>query len=146
MLASLMRILMRIAAAELRIGTAGAVTNNFDSSSFGFAPGIPITATVDPNAFFSGLLRGTAPINDTFGVYGLIGVTHATFDTKASILSIINVSKSDSDTSFSYGGGIEGAVANNLTLGAEYVRYIDKSSGSSHDTMDGVTATARFKF
>lgn len=73
--------------------------------------------------------KGIAPIAPTARLYGLVGVTDVDFDL-------------DRESGFSYGGGIEVDVANNLAIGADYMRYLDKSS---YD-FDAASVGLRYRF
>lgn len=73
--------------------------------------------------------KGIAPIAPTARLYGLVGMTEVDFD-------------HDSESGFSYGAGAEIDVANNLSVNADYMRYLDKSS---YD-FDAASVGLRYRF
>ncbi|PMR77819.1 porin family protein [Billgrantia endophytica] len=73
--------------------------------------------------------KGIVPISQEFRLYGLAGLTEVDFDT-------------DRESGFSYGGGAEFDVAPNLALGADYMRYLDKSDY----TFDAASVGLRYRF
>lgn len=73
--------------------------------------------------------KGILPVAPEFRLYGLAGVTEVDFDM-------------DRDSGFSYGAGAEFDVAPNLALGADYMRYLDKSEG----TFDAASVGVRYRF
>lgn len=73
--------------------------------------------------------KGIAPIAPTFRLYGLVGVTEVDFDL-------------DRESGVSYGAGAEIDVADNLAIGADYMRYLDKSS---YD-FDAASVGLRYRF
>ena len=73
--------------------------------------------------------KGIVPISQEFRLYGLAGVTEVDFDV-------------DRESDFSFGAGAEFDVAPNLAVGADYMRYLDKSDG----TFDAASVGVRFRF
>lgn len=73
--------------------------------------------------------KGIAPIAPTARLYGLVGMTEVDFDR-------------DSESGFSYGAGAEIDVANNLSVNADYMRYLDKSN---YD-FDAASVGLRYRF
>lgn len=73
--------------------------------------------------------KGIAPITPDFRVYGLVGMTEVDFDI-------------DRESGFSYGAGAEVDVADNLSIGADYMRYLDKSA---YD-FDAASVGLRYRF
>ncbi|MCS2609565.1 porin family protein [Halomonas dongshanensis] len=73
--------------------------------------------------------KGIAPITPDFRVYGLVGMTEVDFDI-------------DRESGFSYGAGAEVDVADNLAIGADYMRYLDKSA---YD-FDAASVGLRYRF
>ncbi|WP_422822691.1 outer membrane protein [Vreelandella maris] len=62
-------------------------------------------------------------------LYGLAGFTEVELD-------------SNRESGFSYGGGAEMDVAPNLSVGADYMRYLDKSDY----TFDAASVGLRYRF
>ncbi|HSH48814.1 MAG TPA: porin family protein [Halomonas sp.] len=58
--------------------------------------------------------KGILPVTDQFRFYGLAGITEVDYDM-------------DRESDFSYGAGLEFAVTPQLSVGADYMRYLDKS-------------------
>ncbi|RCV86547.1 porin family protein [Billgrantia montanilacus] len=73
--------------------------------------------------------KGIAPISQEFRLYGMVGMTEVDFDV-------------DRESGFSYGAGAEFDVAPNLAVGADYMRYLDKSD----HTFDAASVGVRFRF
>lgn len=73
--------------------------------------------------------KGILPVSPEFRVYGLAGFTEVDFD-------------ADSESGFSYGAGAEFDVAPNLAVGADYMRYLDKSD---YD-FDAASVGVRYRF
>ncbi len=76
-----------------------------------------------------GYAKGILPVSPEFRVFGLAGFTEVDFD-------------ADRESGFSYGAGAEFDVAPNLAVGADYMRYLDKSEG----TFDAASVGMRFRF
>lgn len=73
--------------------------------------------------------KGILPVADQFRLYGLAGFTEVDFDV-------------DSESGFSYGAGAEFDLTPQLALGADYMRYLDKSD---YD-FDAVSVGLRYRF
>ncbi|TFH85651.1 porin family protein [Billgrantia azerbaijanica] len=73
--------------------------------------------------------KGILPVGQQFRLYGLAGFTEVDFDV-------------DRESDFSYGAGAEFDVAPNLAVGADYMRYLDKS----HATFDAASVGVRYRF
>lgn len=73
--------------------------------------------------------KGIVPVGQEFRIFGLAGFTEVDFDT-------------DRESDFSYGAGAEFDVAPNLAVGADYMRYLDKSS----HTFDAASVGVRYRF
>ncbi|SER93564.1 outer membrane autotransporter barrel domain-containing protein/outer membrane insertion C-terminal signal [Vreelandella subterranea] len=73
--------------------------------------------------------KGIIPVAPEVRLYGLAGFTEVDFD-------------SDRESDFSYGAGAEMDVAPNVSLGADYMRYLDKSSY----TFDAASVGLRYRF
>ncbi|MFP4263396.1 MAG: porin family protein [Halomonas sp.] len=73
--------------------------------------------------------KGILPVSRDFRLYGLAGMTDVDFD-------------ADSESGFSYGAGAEYDVAPNLSLGADFVRYLDEDQ---YD-FDAASVGLRYRF
>ena len=73
--------------------------------------------------------KGIIPIAPEVRLYGLAGFTEVELD-------------SDRESGFSYGAGAEVDVAPNLSVGADYMRYLDKSDY----TFDAASVGLRYRF
>ncbi|WP_445156980.1 porin family protein [Halomonas sp. E14] len=73
--------------------------------------------------------KGILPLSQEFRLYGLVGVTEVDYDV-------------DRENGFSYGAGAEFDVAPNLAVGADYMRYLDKSD----HTFDAASVGLTFRF
>jgi hypothetical protein len=109
------------------------------------AGNLPFVLFADTDGFYSGFLKGTLPIGDDFGIYGLIGATHYVVDLAANIGPLV-YREDFNDGDVSYGGGIEARIGDALTLGAEYVKYVDDSDGGVAVDLDGITGRVQFQF
>lgn len=73
--------------------------------------------------------KGILPVAPEFRLYGLAGFTEVDFDI-------------DRESGFSYGAGAEFDVAPNLSVGADYMRYLDKSRYN----FDAASVGLRYRF
>ncbi|MCP1313540.1 MULTISPECIES: porin family protein [unclassified Halomonas] len=73
--------------------------------------------------------KGIAPIAPNVRLYGLAGMTEVDFDI-------------DRESGFSYGAGAEVDIAPNVAVGADYMRYLDKSD---YD-FDAASVGLRYRF
>ncbi|QJQ96145.1 MULTISPECIES: porin family protein [Halomonadaceae] len=73
--------------------------------------------------------KGILPIADEVRLYGLAGLTEVDFDI-------------DRTSGLSYGAGAEFDLTPNLALGADYMRYLDKSDY----TFDAASVGLRYRF
>lgn len=76
-----------------------------------------------------GYAKGILPVAPEVRLYGLVGFTEVDFDT-------------DRESSVSYGAGAEFDVAPRLSVGADYIRYLDTSDG----TFDAASVGLRYRF
>lgn len=118
-------------AAEIRGGTTGSTTILFTDH------------TVDWFVSYLGKLK--LPVNDQIGLYGLLGAS--TVKTK---LSVLGLSVTNTSTSFTFGGGGEFAVDDQLHIGAEWVSYCQNANAAS-PTFPGmdvwsISGTLRYSF
>ncbi|MBS9404554.1 porin family protein [Halomonas sp. TRM85114] len=74
--------------------------------------------------------KGILPMSREFRLYGLLGATE------------VDVSRGGSESDVSYGGGAEFDLTPNLALGADYMRYLDKSDY----TFDATSVGVKFRF
>ncbi len=73
--------------------------------------------------------KGILPVAPEFRLYGLAGFTEVDYDI-------------DRESGFSYGAGAEFDVAPNLAVGADYMRYLDKSRYN----FDAASVGLRYRF
>lgn len=85
---------------------------------------------LDLDYLAGGYAKGMLPITPSFTLYGLLGATEVEFD------------GADSETDVSYGGGASYALMPNLSLDADYMRYLDESN---YD-FDAVSLGASYHF
>lgn len=76
-----------------------------------------------------GYAKGILPLADEVRLYGLAGFTEVDFDI-------------DRASGFSYGAGAEVDLTQQLSLGADYVRYLDKSRYN----FDAASVGLRYRF
>ena len=82
--------------------------------------GVPIDVEVDN--FFGVYLKGIAPLNDSFAIYGLLGWTRG--ELTASVPGFgISVSESDSDLSFGFGADIN--LSGTAALNIEWAKLFE---------------------
>lgn len=76
-------------------------------------------------SYFTGAVKGSLPVSENFGIYGLLGVTGATL-----AATYQDASETTHGSGLSYGFGVEFALgaARNLALSAEWNRLL-----STHD-------------
>lgn len=74
--------------------------------------------------------KGILPVSREFRLYGLLGATE------------VDVSRGGSESDISYGGGAEFDLTPDLALGADYMRYLDKSDY----TFDAASVGVKFRF
>lgn len=117
---------------ELRLGGTTSVSGGEN---------FPVGSPAFPFTFGSGLAKiGTSRLN-RIQVYGVVGATIAHLGTVGS-------GTSTSKGSVSVGGGADFDITPNISLGAEYVRYLYNQSLSdgSQISVDGATVTLRYRF
>jgi len=112
--------------AELRLGTSSKAS--YSTASF--------NGEVKLDYIFSYLGKVQAPINESWHVYALLGGTTAqltdTIKTPGWIFLASGTNTlSSKSTSFTAGGGLDFQVQDNLSVGAEYMRYYKDVSGFS---------------
>jgi opacity protein-like surface antigen len=89
---------------------------------------------VDLDYLVGAYAKGILPISPEFRIFGLLGGTEV--ELSASGLG------SDSESDFSYGAGAELDLAPNLSVGADYMRYLDESDFD----FDAATLGLRYRF
>lgn len=120
----------RYFALELRLG-GGVASDSIDVPSVG-------SIDLKLRSFYSALLRGTLPVSDQFDLYAVAGQTRADFSASA-----LGASSSGSDSSFSYGIGVEFLMgASHSAVGIEAGRFL---SGSGYDA-DAFSINFRHNF
>ncbi|XKE44371.1 porin family protein [Halomonas organivorans] len=85
---------------------------------------------VDLDYLAGGYAKGMLPITPQFKIFGLLGATEVEFD------------GADSESDISYGGGASYAIAPNVSLDADWMRYLEESN---YD-FDAVSLGATFHF
>ncbi|MCC5882157.1 MAG: porin family protein [Halomonas sp.] len=73
--------------------------------------------------------KGIVPLSQEFRLYGLAGITEVDFDV-------------DRQDGISYGAGAEFDIAPNFSVGADYMRYLDRSD----HTFDAASVGLRYRF
>ena len=96
------------------LGASGESINYKDSGIF---------IDIDMKYIASLMLRGDIPIGQKLRLYGLAGLSYGTIEASADT-SYIKEDLSASNPGISYGLGIEGNLARDLLIGAEYVSYL----------------------
>ncbi|MBB3141300.1 porin family protein [Halomonas organivorans] len=86
---------------------------------------------VDLNYLAGGYAKGMLPITQRFKIYGLLGATEVDFD-----------GSEDSESDVSYGGGASYAFTPNLSMDADFVRYLDESNYN----FDAISLGATYHF
>jgi opacity protein-like surface antigen len=123
----------KYAALEGRIGF-GAGSDSFQ------VPGLilhgPVKVEIKVDSYYSGLLRGTLPINDSFDVYGLAGFSSVKFKASSSRIT------TSGDSSFSFGAGGEVNLGGHSGLAIEWSRLL---SGDGYDA-DALSVGYRYRF
>lgn len=123
-------------AAELRAGTTG-------NASVTVAGILPTENSAD--WFVSYLGKVKMPIGDQLGVYGLAGAT-----TMKAKFATLGASLTKTTTSFSFGGGLEYDMDDQLHIGAEWVQYANEANATSPTfpgiDMWGISGTLRYNF
>ncbi|MFG6175622.1 porin family protein [Halomonas sp. THAF12] len=71
---------------------------------------------VEMDYLAGGYAKGMLPISPDFTLYGLLGATEVEFDSE------------DTESDVSYGGGASYALMPNLSVDADYMRYLDESN------------------
>ena len=95
----------------------------------------------EPSWFASLLLRFSTPERHGFRAFALLGATRAKGTTRFSA-AWPDDRKDITESDFTYGAGVERKVGSHLSLGLEWVRYLD-ASDQHHE---GICGTARYRF
>lgn len=135
-------------AVEMRVGSVNTDSQVFEGAPIlGVPAPVPFTFTVNSDAFYSAFLKGTIPLGDCWGVYGLVGGTHYVVNLAANIGATPLAYRADyNDTDFSFGGGIEAKVGHCVKLGAEYVRYVDTRDNAVRAELEGAVGRVQVRF
>ena len=97
-------------AVQLRVGTSTEAKS-----------GSIVTTSLD--YLISGLFKSTLKLEDRISAYGLAGFSYASITSAVTVPFFGSVSTSATDSSFSYGFGVDYEVDKDLTIGAEYTAY-----------------------
>ena len=100
------------------------------------------TIEAEIDQFFGIYGVGYLPINDTFSVYGLAGITSGELTATGKVNGTTVAEESDDDTDFSYGVGAELGLTEDISGYAEWVSYFDEDD---YD-ITGVTVGAKYSF
>jgi len=119
--------------AELRLGTSS--KTNWSSGG--------ANAETSIDYVFSYLAKVQAPVNDSFHIYGLLGGSTAQVTSTIKTPGFVFVSTGTNssvtkNTSFTFGGGFDVQVIDDLSVGAEYMRY--------YSDVNGFTANLKYSF
>jgi len=74
------------------------------------------------NYLLSGLFKSTLELEDGISAYGLLGFSYASLDATATV-GTTSVTASSTDSSLSYGIGVEYEVDSDLKIAVEYAAY-----------------------
>lgn len=114
--------------AELRVGSTG------DATVLGLDYKL--------DYFFSYLLKLQFPATSDFRLYALLGGTTANITTSGGL--------DESQTGLSYGGGVEFNINDQISIGAEWVRYWSDvdilPGGLATATVDSISGTIKYRF
>lgn len=130
---------------ELRLGTTGSESDRFGAGTLGAATAF--TVDLDADYFLSYLVKlETAAVNE-IRFYGLLGGTTGRTRARVSGASV-TIGDASSHSSFSYGAGIVGSITDQLTLAAEYARYLNDVGvgGGAKGTIEGIVGTLTYRF
>lgn len=122
-------------AAEVRLGTTGTASLN--------VAGVPTESTVDWFVSYLGKLK--LPVSEQVSLYGLVGAT--TLKTSWSIPGFVTLN--NTSTTFTYGGGGEFKVNDQVHVGAEWVQYsMNANPFIAFPGLDawGISGTVRYSF
>ncbi|HEX5276985.1 MAG TPA: outer membrane beta-barrel protein [Fluviicoccus sp.] len=116
---------------EARLGTAlsEAEHNNFSV----FVPGVGManaSGTSNMDLMLGAYLTGNLPVNDSFKVYGLFGITSIEL-TQEGTMTVVgfpptSFSSSSRDTSLSLGAGVSISASDSVSVNLEYFSLYDK--------------------
>jgi opacity protein-like surface antigen len=110
-------------AVEGHLGTGGSDTNQGVKAELDYVVG--------------GYAKGILPLAEEFRLFGLAGFTEVKMSGRLGPFEV-----SDRESGFSYGAGAEFDVMPNLSVGADYMRYLDKSDF----TFDAANVGVRYRF
>ena len=74
------------------------------------------------NYLISGLFKSTLELEDGISAYGLLGFSYASIDTTATV-GTLTTTASGTDSSLSYGFGVDYEIDSDLKVAAEYTAY-----------------------
>lgn len=107
----------------------------------GLSPPIPVWNRLKLDSFFSGLIRVRTPWLTSFRVSGLLGITKISISTEVSVPGF-TLGGGATDSSLSYGVGMDYLATGNWLLGIEIMKYYDADGV----TLGGTTATLSYEF
>jgi len=116
--------------AEARLGTA------FEAEKAGFGGGGPTLDRYDLDYFLSALGRAEYPVLPEVNVYGLLGLTVASWSYDH--IGVTSYSNSGTDVDISMGFGVDYRLRSEWLVGLEWMRY-------SSDVM-GLVGTVRYEY
>lgn len=102
---------------------------------------IDAKASIKQKLTLSAFGKAMLPFNDTFSLYGLVGVTHFKADIKMKGGGV-SVTETDDETDLSYGAGGKVKLNEDVALKLEYIRLYDQDS----QTIDSIYAGIDFSF
>lgn len=132
-------------AIEGRIGASGEDTKS-DIVSVGFVP-VPFTLEASAEHFFTALIRAsTSDLGGGVRVFGLLGGSSVKARERIKVVGVTIVDDSDTDTSLTFGGGVEKEITEHASVAIEYVRYYQDNSKGIESALDAITASGRLRF
>ena len=84
-----------------------------------------IDATLELDTIAAIYAVGRTSLTESLSVYGLLGASRV--EATATVSGFPAATNSSSETSFSYGVGVEVGISSSLGLNLEYTQYLDKS-------------------
>ena len=103
-------------AVQVRLGTSTAASSS--STLFGTT----VKSEASFNYLISALFKSNLELKDGISAYGLLGFSYASIDATASV-GATSATSTSTDSSLSYGLGVEYAVDSDIKVAAEYAAY-----------------------
>ncbi|HEX5361233.1 MAG TPA: outer membrane beta-barrel protein [Fluviicoccus sp.] len=114
-----------------------------------FVPGIGLAngnGTSNMDLMLGAYMTANLPVNDTFKVYGLFGITSIELTQEGTFTAVgfppVSFSSSSRDTSLSLGAGVSVAASDSVSVSLEYVSLYDKDDV----TIKGLNLGVKSKF